>query len=267
MLYATGTSGTIGKHLTRGIQPLDIDLSVNFKLDKKYNYSGGAMLHFAGVVGESEVLKDLQYSRKVNLVGTSQLGKLALEAGINKFVYISTSHVYKQKYTKIFETDPTEPTNHYSEQKLSAEEQLKEIFKDDQSKLLILRVFSILDWEGKDFTLSGAIRGLMSGKIESIKNGEDVRDFLQPAQVAKVAEILARSKDAQGIMNLSSGVGLTIHKVVELMLKQANMLDLIYKVEKTRSMSPHIVGDNAKLLSQLEENNLFWKTPGYFKWE
>ena len=265
MLFATGTTGTIGQHLNQLVQPLKIDLSKNFHLDKSLNLGNGIVLHLGGIVGEHEVTRDLEYSHNVNVDGTTRLGKMALDSGVQKFIYLSTSHIYKSKSAKLLETDPLEPTSHYAEQKIFAEQQLQKIFKNEPKRLLILRVFSILDWQGKEFTLSGAIRNLIAGQIATINTGSDTRDFLQPVQVAKILQDLAYLDEVFGVFNLCAGVELSIKHVTSAMLRQAGRLDLVDRIQMLNSSNPYIVGNNSKILKYVDLEKLRWEAPSYPK--
>jgi nucleoside-diphosphate-sugar epimerase len=265
MIFATGTTGTIGKHLSNSVESLSVDLSENFYIETSRSMNDGILIHLAGIVGETQVTNDVNYARKVNVSGTARLGTLALEAGIRKFVFLSSSHIYKKKSSKIFETDPIETVSHYAEQKIAAEEKLRQIFQADPDRLLILRVFSILDWLGKDFTLSGAIRNLIDSKVDRIANGSDVRDFMQPFQVAKLVEELSNLQDACGVFNLCSGMGLTIKTATLEMLKKAGHPELIKKVEMGNSINPYIVGDTSRIEKLVNLNKLAWMAPPYVK--
>jgi nucleoside-diphosphate-sugar epimerase len=161
-LYATGVTGTIGRHLPADVIPVKIDLSSNRKEFINVSFETNAnLIHLAGVVGPSAVLKDLGYARSVNIEGTEYLAQEFLNKSTGIFYYISTSHVYAPSSNLIAESSALSPANIYAEQKLEAETLLHRLFESESSRLCIIRVFSVLDWEVAPFTLGGAIRKLV----------------------------------------------------------------------------------------------------------
>ena len=152
-LYATGLTGTIGRHLPADVIPVNIDLSSSKESFTSINFEGnGNLLHLAGVVGPSAVLKDLGYARSVNVDGTKYLAQEFIKKSAGIFYYISTSHVYAPSSNLISESGPLSPANIYAEQKLEAETSLQRLFELEATRLWIIRVFCVLDWDVAPFT-------------------------------------------------------------------------------------------------------------------
>lgn len=83
----------------------------------------------------------LQEFRKVNLHGTERLGRQAAQAGVKRFVFMSTIGVNgdnsgSKPYT---EGDLVHPHNHYSVSKYEAELALKEISRQTGMEVVIVR--------------------------------------------------------------------------------------------------------------------------------
>ena len=258
-IFATGVSGTIGKHFKNQVLEIDCDLR-NSKLSplpviKKGDY----LLHSAAIVGPLNVAKDLTTSYNVNVRASKMLAKIARDNEASKFIYVSTAHVYARSKSLLTETSPTEPNNVYAEQKLEAEEQISLIFKDCPEKLCIVRVFSVLDWNVADFTLGGGIKKLISDNSNSKLNYiDDIRDFLTPYSIANALISITNESLLTGIVNLSTGVGLTIKDAAKIMLEGSG-----YKLPANRIISgnseyPYVVGDNSKLKAALPDLNLKW---------
>jgi nucleoside-diphosphate-sugar epimerase len=160
-IYATGSTGTIGKYLRSDIQPVRFDLSSSEKNFKSINFDHHAsLIHLAGVVGPSEVQKNIELSRSVNVDGTGFLAREFIKKSEGVFYFVSTSHVYTPSQDLISETSPIAPTNIYAQQKYEAECLLENIFSSQSHRLCIIRVFSVLDWGVAPHTLGGAIRKL-----------------------------------------------------------------------------------------------------------
>ena len=150
LILATGTSGTIGKHFSSHVSPISADL-------RNFN---SVQTVLGKLVGKIEVEKDLDNSRKINILGTKSLAEHFKSNFSGKFYYVSTSHVYACSKDPIDEEFETSPSTLYASQKLEAENLLKDIFSDSPDRLCILRLFSVLDWDTAPFTLGGGIRKL-----------------------------------------------------------------------------------------------------------
>jgi nucleoside-diphosphate-sugar epimerase len=151
------------------------------------------------------------------------------------------------------------PSNVYAEQKLEAEKEISLIFQDCLEKLCIVRVFSVLDWDVAEFTLGGGIKKLISDDSDFKLNFvDDIRDFLTPYSIANSLISITKEALLTGIVNLSTGVGLTVKDAAKIMLEGSG-----YKLPANRIISgnsdyPHVVGDNSKLKAALPDLNLKW---------
>ena len=259
-ILANGRSGTIGKFISGDCFTLSGDLKSNEQVlnFEKIADSQTVFIHLAGVVGNSLVEKDLSLSRRVTVESTRELGEAAVKKGIKKFIYVSSCHVYGNNPQVITEEYPLNPQSSYAAQKLEGEKALLEIFSNDLKKLLIIRVFSILDFGMPEFTLGGAIEKLIANpESAKIGNSDDNRDFLTPKTVAKNLELIAKS-DLSGIYNLCSGNGETISSAA---IKMASIKGVtlpstafIHNVENRTS----IVGDNSKIRVAVSGLDLSW---------
>lgn len=265
-IYATGLSGTIGRHIHEFVTPLNIRLEHldEFTLIEPL-VPNGIVIHLAGIVGYRSIDKDEKYSRLINVESTKTLAKKALEAGVNKFVFISTAHVYKSSNAPLTENSLINPINKYAEQKFEAEEELRDIFKFANEKLCIVRVFGVLDWDMKPETLGGAVKSLVySNFSESIDHGLDVRDFSTPRQIAKTILEIAKFPGLHGVINLCSGRGLTVEQAVATMLVKSNFLFDATFVNRNNSKTPVILGNNSKLITYFPNLMMDW-CPSDFK--
>jgi UDP-glucose 4-epimerase len=255
-IIASGKNGTIGKHLPVGILALNQRLdNLNHReinLARKDTY-----IHLAGIVGPRNVEEDRTLAHKINVEAVAQIAQIALEKDIQKFVYISTSHVYAKGDIDKTETSPIEPINEYAAQKYEAEEELVKIFSDKPEKLLILRVFSILDWDVKSFTLGGAIQRLKTDRESKLSYGGDMRDFLTPKQTADVILELSRKELNSQIINVCTGDATSIADAAILLLNSQGTGDWAQRISREISETPRLVG-NTDLLSRTLGRQLQW---------
>ena len=253
-IAASGVLGTIGKHLPNTIIPTFVDLSKEFKLENfVLNEKIKAFIHLAAVVGKSSVNLNLNRSRKINVIGTRDLALQIRDESDAKFIYISTSHVYKTSLFSVTESSDLGPRDEYASQKVEAELELKHIFSTSPERLSILRVFSLLDFNMPLNSLGGALTKLeMNSPSFKISNALDIRDFLKPAQVARIIYEFAHLDHVSGVFNVCTGIPNSVFDAVKSLIwgnQKLNNPENYFIFEN--SDVPYIVGDNTKILNYL----------------
>lgn len=267
IIFASGTSGTIGKHFGNKVSEINLELSNFAAIAIPLIKPGDSFLHAAAIVGPVNVAKDINFAYLINVKGTKRLAQIAKDNGVSKFVFVSTSHVYENSSHMLTESSQIFPGNIYAEQKLEAEEEVRRIFFDCPEKLCIVRVFSVLDWDVADFTLGGGIKQLMlRGSSFALQNADDVRDFLTPKQVASCLISITNQQSLNGVVNLSTGIGTSVREAVKIMLEGSR-----YKLPTNRIISgtsdyPYVVGDNSKLKTHLPKLELKWQPASFPEW-
>ena len=106
--------------------------------------------------------------REVNTVGTMNLARQALKAGVKRFIYISSIKVNGEstsKNTSFKASDETFPTDPYAISKYEAEQQLFELTKNSNMSIVVIRpplvygpgvkanFFSMMRWVYKEIPL------------------------------------------------------------------------------------------------------------------
>jgi len=256
--FATGSSGTIGKYFPDSVFPMGIYLTSGIKEFEQLPFENNdVVIHAAATVGPSVVDKDPRAARAVNIEGTRKLGLAALGRGISKFVYVSSSHVYKFGPEYLTENDEVAPVNEYANQKYDDEIILQNIFSQALKRLRILRVFSILDWGMPEYSLGGAVEKLAAnGSNFSLQNTDDVRDFLTPKQVAKA---ISGTEEASGVINLCSSKPTSVAEAVKYLFILGSIEIKENLLAGDNSLVPRIVGNNSKLKLLLPKLDLEWK--------
>lgn len=258
-LYATGTTGTIGRHLPGSVEPINVDLaSTQENFESIIFEKNSHLLHLAGVVGPSEVLKDIDYARLVNIRGTNFLAQEFIKKSNGIFYYVSTSHVYAPTSNLILETSALAPASNYAEQKLEAEVMLRKIFSQESHRLCIIRLFSVLDWGVPAYTLGGAIRRLINSEV-ILSNSSDVRDFLTPKTIAQTIYEISLAGTQFEIVNLCTGVGLSVGAAAKRMLSESGLSVQENQFSWEQGSNPYVVGDNSRLISRHPNLELSWQ--------
>lgn len=261
MLFATGRSGTIGRHLEDGVNSLSVNLAEPLEDVNLLKFeSSDNLLHLAAVVGTTKVMEDKKHSREVNVNGTVRLAEAFKKKSTGKFVFISTSHVYKPSIFRLTEFSELNPPTLYAEQKLEAEFLLTKIFESEPTRLCIVRVFSVLDWEVGPLTLGAGIQKLTDRNSDYLlQNADDVRDFLTPRKIASTLTRISSHPEIFGILNLCSGTGLSLEYAARFMLQSSGFEVPNERIISGNSEHPVIVGDNRRLLSFFPDLQLSWK--------
>jgi len=107
-------------------------------LEARQLESFDAILHLAGMCNDplGDMLPRTTYS--INEEGTIGLAKLAVEAGVKRFVFSSTCSVYgAAELDWVDETSPVNPVTHYGVSKYNAERGLLELASDRFSPVLL----------------------------------------------------------------------------------------------------------------------------------
>ncbi len=250
-IFATGTTGTIGRHLRNSITSVDFRRDDSFMGDQLPEIKDRAtMVHLAGVVGPSQVAKDPSLAEYVNVAKTRRLIEECARNSVERFIYVSSSHVYGSTQGVISENSRPNPISLYAEMKYRAEQSVLDFAQGTEIKVSILRVFSVLGWESSNYTLGGRARRIAQGAKESLQNSDDLRDFLTPRQIAGLIFELALEDTLPVLLNLGSGKGMTVSDAVSSLFRSRNF-DITGSVfQPGQSDNPEIVAD-PRLLSEV----------------
>ena len=144
-----------------------------------------------------------------------------------KFIFLSTSHVYKSSNKKIDENFEKKPSNIYGKYKLKSENYIRKHLKD----FLILRVFNIYG--------PNQPKGYFFSDIqEKIKNKQKIyinnsyRDFIHVNEVSRFINFSLK-KDLKGILNLGSGKSFNLQKIIMMISNKLKIPSKITKYNKT----------------------------------
>lgn len=260
-IYATGSTGTIGRHLPENTHSIKLDLSSSQERFSEINLETNSnLIHLAAIVGPSQVLADVNYARSVNIRGTQFLAEEFTKKSEGVFYYISTAHVYAPSHDSISESNPLAPGSVYAEQKLEAESLLQSIFEPFPKRLCIIRVFSVLDWNVAPYTLGGGVRRLADINSDFVLiNSSDIRDFLTPRDIACALFEIATASTRLHIVNLCTGIGTSVGDAAKRMLSESGFEVPEARISWGQSSNPKMVGDNSLLIAHHPDLKLSWQ--------
>lgn len=184
------------------------------------------VLHLAAWPRIERSMDDPIGTNKANVVGTLSVLEAARLAGIQRFVYSSSSSVYgKQKDFKMVESMEPKPISHYALQKLIGEKYCSYYAENFGMTIFSLRYFSVYG----DRQPSSGPYALVIGKFIAQKkngkkltiygNGNQTRDFTNVNDVAK-ANLLAITKKVKTgnnyVLNIGTGMETSVNDIAKM---------------------------------------------------
>ncbi len=247
-VLVTGGCGFIGSHITEKLIEKDYHVAIidNLVTGNKDNVSlnniefynqdisddrvvslikeiqPDYIIHQAAQVSVSESVKDMYYDEKVNIQGSLNIIKGAVEANVKKIVFASSAAVYgNPKYLPVDTDHPTNPESPYGLTKLTVEHYLRlasEIYGIDYTALRYSNVFG----PRQDTKGEGGVVAIFSEKIAQNEtpviygDGHQSRDFIYVEDVAN-ANIAALTRGSRMVLNVSRKDTITINELFSIM--------------------------------------------------
>jgi len=147
-----------------------------------------------------------------NVVGTQTLLQAAVEAGVGKFVHVSTDEVYGSIETGAWpETYPLEPNSPYSASKASSDLLARSFFRTHGLPVCITRCSNNYGpYQFPEKVIPLFITNLMDGKkVPLYGDGLNVRDWLHVDDHCWGIQLVAEAGRAGEIYNIGGGTELT----------------------------------------------------------
>jgi len=207
----------------------------------------GSFIHLAALVNVEECEKNSKLAWELNVGGAKKWFQAACDLEVKHFIYVSTSHVYAAPVEKvpIAEGAALGANSVYAQTKLEGERALaKMAARYPKTKLTIARVFSVLSPAmRKGFLLTKLHERAKSKNFSPISGLSNVRDFLKASEVVIKLCRLAEDLKSSEIVNVCSGVGITVREIAEEVFRQYDIdLGALKEEENTGNSVPWIVG-------------------------
>jgi UDP-glucose 4-epimerase len=179
-----------------------------------------------GAVDQARCQRDPDYAWRINVEGTEQLVRSAVESGAARFIYFSTFQVYGKLEGEINESTPVAPARPYPVTKWEAEKRIRRHAQGTDMKTLILRLSNTFGppmdpGVGENvWTLvfnSFCRQVLMEGKITVGSN--QYRDFIPLTDVVRAAGhflYVIPEEWGDGLFNLGGECCLSIVEAAQL---------------------------------------------------
>lgn len=192
-----------------------------------------------------------------NTVGTLNVFKAAVDAGVERVVFASSAGVYGQAVStpQNEDTHPTEPNWAYGVSKL-ATEKYATIFQNTHGlKTVALRygiVYGPREWYGRVLTIF-LKRALENQPLIVFGEGEQIRDFVNVKDVVDMNILcLEDNNSTNQIFNVATAQGTTISELAELVRKvTGKKIEVIHEEVKEGESSKYY--DRIRLPQELKE--------------
>jgi len=201
---------------------------------RQYMEGIDAVVHLAAYIEVAESNRDpLKYINN-NVLGTASVLEACREAGVKKFVYISSAAVYGEPLElPVGESHPTKPLSPYGYSKLLGEylaRMYSEVYGLD---VVVLRLFNVYG-----YGQSGEYAGVISKFIERVSmgkspiifgDGEQTRDFIYVDDVCRAIELSLIHNTDFDIFNVATGRRISINELAHLIIREAGLdLEPVY---------------------------------------
>jgi UDP-glucose 4-epimerase len=207
-LIISGSTGYLGAYLTKYFRSKSFDVFTagrrsddiyfDFNSTPMFNTTGNlpkvdAFVHCAAA-NELLCREDAELALHYNVCGTRSALEFCVRNKVEKFVYISTFHVYGAEAGYIDETTCTAPITEYGLNHLLAEEYVKMYARLHQIEVLIVRPTNIFGiptdmqqfnrWSPIPFSFCK--EAVEDSQIQLLSNGLQIRNFVPLVSVADI---------------------------------------------------------------------------------
>jgi UDP-glucose 4-epimerase len=245
VLQQAGYSVVVLDNLSKGHReavgrtPLIVgDLADRTLLDELFSqYTFQAVMHFASYIEVAESVREPLTYYENNVAGTLTLLSVMLKYNVHELVFSSSAAVYGEpRVTPIPETHPLLPLHPYGRSKQMIEAIIQDVGKSTGLRYAILRYFNAAgaayqyglgERHTPESHLIPLLLAVAAGKQSHLMlygddyptpDGTCIRDYVHVLDLceAHLFALHALSRQDSCIVNLGSGVGMSVHSVLEM---------------------------------------------------
>lgn len=184
------------------------------------------VFHLAAISNVNYAIAHPKETFKTNAVGTLNLLEEARNSRIEKFVYVSSSHVYGlPQYLPMDEKHPIDPREPYASSKAAAELLVNTYALNYGINTAVIRPFNMYGpGQSENFIIPSIIKQAKEKETIELGNLEPTRDLLYIKDA--VEGMLTIAECGEGVYNIGSGIETSIKEIVE------NIINLIDPARK-----------------------------------
>lgn len=200
------------------------------------------IIHTAWYVEPGKYLKSLKNVEC--LIGSLNLAKGAIQAGIKRFVGIGTCFEYDLSFGDLSINTPLKPTTPYAAAKAGLYTFLSQLLSSQSVEFAWCRLFYLYG-EGEDERrlVPYVHKQISLGKKVELTSGKQIRDFLDVVEIGKlIVDQVIKGKN--GPINICSGAPISIRQLVEKIADKYGRRDLLVFGARPDNLTdpPRIVG-------------------------
>ncbi|MDP3970721.1 MAG: GDP-mannose 4,6-dehydratase [bacterium] len=192
------------------------------------------IIHLAARAGVRSSLLEPDLYAKVNLLGTTNLAKLAMEYNVNRFIFGSTSAVYGDTTTVPFSEDVNvnEPISPYAATKRAAELMLYTNHHLHNIQTTILRFFTVYGERGRPDMAPYLFTEKILKEKEIIKfgDGNTSRDYTYIADIVQGVKAAVENPFPYEIINLGNNEPISLNDFIATVEKVTGKTAIIKQV-------------------------------------
>lgn len=253
VVLLTGATGFVGRHVLRFLEEQGVQVRVVVREGKQIQLANSkgverivttpdlfaeslawwaevctgidTVIHLAWY---AEPGKYLQSVKNIDcLSGTLCFAKGAMQAGVRRFIGIGTCAEYDLSSGLLSVETPLKPATPYAATKAAAYMALSQCLTNQGLEFAWCRLFYLYG-DGEDARrLVPYLRTMLAaGKPAELSSGDQVRDFLDVREVARMIVETALGK-VQGPVNICSGIPITVRQIAERIADEYGRRDLL----------------------------------------
>ena len=223
---STGSLNNISRHLNSGkVEFIEGDLR-DLAILKNAVKGVSQVVHLAAIISVTFSTDNPAVTYDVNTSGTLNLLQASAEAGVKRFVFVSSCAVYGEPvFLPVTESHPTNPISPYADSKLKAEKHCLDFDQKSCLEPVVLRFFNVYGPRQGLNDYSGVITKFLDN-IKHCKplviygDGLQTRDFVNVSDVVdSIVASIQSSKAAGEIIHIGTGKPTSINKLTETLSK------------------------------------------------
>ena len=210
------------------------------------------VFHLAASVGNKRSIEMPVDDADINVIGTLQVLEAVRKYGVRKVIVSSSAGIFGElKTLPIDETHPLEPDSPYGASKLCAEKLCLAYGRLYGFDAVALRYFNVYGVNQRYDAYGNVIpifadRLVKGEPLTVYSDGEQTRDFVNVADVARANYSAATTDGVSGAFNVASGTRVTINELTRLMGEASGIQPAIVYAPPRAGDVRHSLADIAK---------------------
>lgn len=207
------------------------------------------VFHEAAQAGVRISVEDPFKPNNINVLGTLNVLKASLDAGVRRVINASSSSVYgKVQYLPFDEAHPTMPVSPYGVSKLAAEHYCRVFYEVYGLPTVSLRYFTVYGPRMRpDLAISIFTKKMLANEpVTVFGDGEQTRDFTYIDDIVRVNRKLLETDAADGCaMNVGGGHRITVNDLIAHLREITGSASEVVYSDRQKGDAEHTLADTS----------------------